>query len=132
MIVLSCCRSNTHLHTSNQKLLFELHYHYNRGCLEPRLDLIKHPKHVNMNHTLGSRAIHSNPMYIVAGKAAARVSGIPYEKPVDAPPLGPTHTGFSVTEMKKYPKNYALPNTCVIRESKNWGCLNKVIWMISP
>ncbi|KAF9947601.1 hypothetical protein BGZ70_002604 [Mortierella alpina] len=79
---------------------------------ESRLDIIKRMKNVKAPSKLGSKADYMNSMYAVAGEAAARVAGSSYEDIVREKvirPLGLTHTGFSVKEMKSRSNNHAMP-----------------------
>ncbi|KAF9576219.1 hypothetical protein EC968_009778 [Mortierella alpina] len=81
------------------------------GSKDSRLDIIKRMKNVKAPTKLGSKADYMNSMYAVAGEAAARVEGISYEDIVREKvigPLGLTHTGFSVKEMKSR-TNHAMP-----------------------
>ncbi|KAF9932830.1 hypothetical protein BGZ67_004551 [Mortierella alpina] len=78
---------------------------------ESRLDTIKRMKNVKAPSKLSSKTDYMNSMYAVAGEAAARVEGISYEEVVREKvihPLGLTHTGFSVKEMKSR-GNHAMP-----------------------
>ncbi|KAF9972677.1 hypothetical protein BGZ73_004190 [Actinomortierella ambigua] len=81
---------------------------------EPRLDLIKMLKHVEAQAPLRTEWIYNNVIFAVAGEAAARIAGKPYEDLVletVTRPLGMTETGFSIKEMATRP-NYALPYDC--------------------
>ncbi|KAI8603714.1 beta-lactamase/transpeptidase-like protein [Dissophora ornata] len=78
---------------------------------EPRRELIKHLKHVDIKPKLGSNCMYNNIMYAVAGEAAANVAGISYEELVETKvlkPLGMTHSGFSAMKMGTH-ANYAMP-----------------------
>ncbi|KAH7056548.1 beta-lactamase/transpeptidase-like protein [Linnemannia elongata] len=76
-----------------------------------RAELIKYLKYADQPSKLTSKMNYSNTMYAVAGEAAARVAGVPYEEFVTTKvfePLGLTNTGFSQSELKQF-SDYALP-----------------------
>lgn len=78
---------------------------------EPRLELIKRMRHVEVKPKMPSSVHYSNALYGVAGEAAAKVAGISYEQVVRSKvlrPLGLSSTGFSLQEIIKRP-NHAVP-----------------------
>ncbi|KAG0214376.1 hypothetical protein BGX28_002193 [Mortierella sp. GBA30] len=90
---------------------------------EPRRELIKRLKYVDIGSKLGSDCIYNNIMYAVAGEAAANVAGISYEKLVETKilkPLGLTHSGFSAKKMGTQ-ANYAMPYDAASFEDAQMG-----------
>ncbi|KAI9232927.1 MAG: beta-lactamase/transpeptidase-like protein [Podila humilis] len=78
---------------------------------ETRRDLIKRIRHLPVDPKLRSTVNYNNVMYAVAGEAAARVTGVPFETLVRNKiirPLGLINTGITMGEMRKSP-NHALP-----------------------
>ncbi|KAG0200578.1 hypothetical protein BGX28_006402 [Mortierella sp. GBA30] len=78
---------------------------------DPCKDLIHRLRHLDMPSKLPRECNYNNAMYVVAGEAAANVSGIPFEDVVRTKiiePLGLNNTGFTPTEMRES-NNYALP-----------------------
>lgn len=78
---------------------------------ETRLELIKRMRHAEVKPKMPAVVNYNNAMYAVAGEAAARVAGVPFEKLVRDKifrPLGLSHTGFSMTEMSEN-SNFAVP-----------------------
>lgn len=78
---------------------------------ESRAELIKYLKYADQPSKLTSKMNYSNTMYAVAGEAAARVAGVPYEEFVTTKvfePLSLTNTGFSQSELQQF-SDYALP-----------------------
>ncbi|KAG0204122.1 hypothetical protein BGX28_003845 [Mortierella sp. GBA30] len=79
---------------------------------ESRIDLIKRLRHAELRSKLDSKMNYCNALYAVAGEAAARVAGVPYEDLVREKvlnPLGLNNTGFSPMEMKDRSPNHAMP-----------------------
>ncbi|KAF9022778.1 hypothetical protein BGZ52_000573 [Haplosporangium bisporale] len=77
----------------------------------PRLELIKRMRHVEVKPKMPSIVNYSNALYGVAGEAASKVAGVPYEQVVRNKvlrPLGLSSTGFSLQEIIKRP-NHAVP-----------------------
>ncbi|KAF9279759.1 hypothetical protein BGZ68_007717 [Mortierella alpina] len=90
---------------------------------EPRRELIKRLKYVDIEPKLGSDCIYNNIMYAVAGEAAANVAGSSYEDLVRTKvlkPLGMTHSGFSAMEMGTH-ANYAMPYDAASLEDAQAG-----------
>lgn len=78
---------------------------------ETRRDLIKRIRHLPVDPKLRSTVNYNNMMYAVAGEAAARVAGVPFETLVRDKiirPLGLVNTGVTMGEMRKS-SNHALP-----------------------
>ncbi|KAG0237396.1 hypothetical protein BGW42_000972 [Actinomortierella wolfii] len=89
---------------------------------ESRLELIKQLKHVDAIAPFRAEWIYNNVLIAVAGEAAARIAGKPYEDLVletVTRPLGMVETGFSLKEMVTRP-NHALPYSCT-----NFGAAQK-------
>ncbi|KAF9335521.1 hypothetical protein BG006_011292 [Podila minutissima] len=78
---------------------------------ETRLELIKRMRHAEVKPKMPAVVNYNNAMYAVAGEAAARVAGVPFEKLVRDKifrPLGLSQTGFSMAEMSEN-SNFAVP-----------------------
>jgi CubicO group peptidase (beta-lactamase class C family) len=78
---------------------------------ETRLELIKRMRYVAVEPKMPANVNYNNAMYAVAGEAAARVAGVPFEKLVRDKifrPLGLSNTGFSMTDMSES-SNFAVP-----------------------
>ncbi|KAG0058691.1 hypothetical protein BGZ92_007111, partial [Podila epicladia] len=88
-----------------------------------RRELIKRLRHVDFKYPLRTEYHYNNACYIVAGEAAAQVTGMPYEDVVREKvinPLGLTNTGFSYQEMQTRP-NYAMPYHAKTMEDAQQG-----------
>ncbi|KAG0211785.1 hypothetical protein BGX33_004062 [Mortierella sp. NVP41] len=91
---------------------------------EPRRDLIKRLRHVDLPSKLSAHINYSNVIYSVAGEAAAAVAGTSYEDLVHTKviqPLKLLSTGFSPKNMKHHSDNYALPHAAPSFEAAQRG-----------
>ncbi|KAF9977048.1 hypothetical protein BGZ73_007161 [Actinomortierella ambigua] len=89
-----------------------------------RIELIKLLKHVDPEAPLRTEFIYNNLMYSVAGEAASRIAGTPYEELVLEKvlrPLGMKDSGFSLSEMVAIHPNHALPYTAKSSEDAKEG-----------
>ncbi|KAG0028078.1 hypothetical protein BGZ82_008628 [Podila clonocystis] len=78
---------------------------------ETRPELIKRMRHLEVKLKMPAVVNYNNALYAVAGEAAARVAGVPFEKVVRDKifrPLGLSNTGFSMPEMSEG-SNFAVP-----------------------
>ncbi|KAF9972676.1 hypothetical protein BGZ73_004189 [Actinomortierella ambigua] len=81
---------------------------------ETRIELIKQLRYLEPEAPVRTKYIYSDKTYTVAGEAAARIAGKPYEQLVldtVVRPLGMNETGFSFQELAKR-ANHALPYSC--------------------
>ncbi|KAF9165107.1 hypothetical protein DFQ26_000606 [Actinomortierella ambigua] len=81
---------------------------------ETRLELIKQLRYLEPAAPIRSKYIYSDKTFTVAGEAAARIAGKPYEQLVldtVTRPLGMNETGFSFQELAKR-ANHAVPFSC--------------------
>ncbi|KAF9572594.1 hypothetical protein EC968_009666 [Mortierella alpina] len=91
---------------------------------QPRIELLKRLRHVDMKSKLKSTMNYSNAQYAAAGEAAARVAGMEYEDVVRQKiinPLGLNNTGFSPVEMRNRTNNHAISFSTLSLEDAQKG-----------
>ncbi|KAF9937860.1 hypothetical protein BGZ70_006617, partial [Mortierella alpina] len=91
---------------------------------EPRIELLKRLRHIDMQSKLKSTMNYSNAQYAAAGEAAARIAGMSYEDVVREKifkPLGLNNTGFSPVEMRNRTSNHAIPFSALTLEDAQQG-----------